>query len=178
MGKPSEAQKRREKWETVGATSRSDFPVAKAEVEAARPKVHDGSGFKPGHHVGRPKGSMNKSRQVAEALMGYNGNKVVREILRKALNPEDKDQGMMLKLCLERILPPVREVNIKQQKQTAINVIVEGVQSFVRDVVDAEIVSEGGIDMDDLEVVGSVPDEEYDAILEAATDDEDDEEFN
>ena len=180
MGKPSEAQKRREKWETVGATSRSEFPVAKAEVEAARPQVHDGSGFKPGHHVGRPKGSMNKSRQVAEALMGYNGNKVVREILRKALNPEDKDQGMMLKLCLERILPPVREVNIKQQKQTAINVIVEGVQSFVRDVVDAEIVSEGGIDMDDLEVVGSVPDEEYDAILEAATDDddEDDEEFN
>ena len=144
---PSQASLKRKEWAERGVDSRSDYKVTPA----------------PPKPVGRPRGSLNKTREVAEALLGYNGNKVVREILRKALDPDDKDQAMMLKCCLERILPPVREVNIKQQKQTAINVIVEGVQSFVRDVVDAEIVLEGE---EDLDVEGSLPEEAYEAILE------------
>lgn len=111
---------------------------------------------------GRPPGSLNKTREVAEALLGYNGNKVVREILRKALDPNDKDQAMMLKCCLERILPPVREVNIKNQKQTAVSIIVEGVESFVKEVIEGEVIQELG---EELDVPAAVPDEVYEAIL-------------
>ena len=113
--------------------------------------------------MGRPAGSKNKTKIYAEALMGYNGNKIVREVLRKALDSNDKDQAMMLKICLERILPPVREINIKSQKQTAINVIVEGVQSFVRDVVEAEIVSE--LEEKELDVPSQLPDELYEGVV-------------
>lgn len=151
-GRPSQAAIKRKEWEERGVSTRSEFKVAPA----------------PPKPVGRPKGSLNKTREVAEALLGYNGNKVVREILRKALDPTDKDQAMMLKCCLERILPPVREVNIKNSKQTAISVIVEGVESFVRDVVDAEIITEAE---EDLEVQGTLPEEAYEDIL--AEDEED-----
>ena len=144
---PSEASLKRKEWAERGVDTRSEFQITPA----------------PPKPIGRPKGSLNKTREVAEALLGYNGNKVVREILRKALDPTDKDQAMMLKCCLERILPPVREVNIKSQKQTSVNVIVEGVQSFVRDVIDAEVILEGE---EDLDVVGSLPEEAYEAILE------------
>lgn len=126
--------------------------------------------FKKGHHIGRPKGAKNKTRLVAEALMGYNGNKIVKEIIRKALDPNDKDQALMLKACLERILPPVREMTVKHEKQTSINVVVEGIQQYVRDVVDAEIIDE--MDEEDLNVEGGLEEEAY-SDLEVPEGDED-----
>ena len=122
--------------------------------------------FKPGNSAavgaGRPPGSKNKTRLVAEALMGYNGNKVVKEILRKALDPTDKDQAMMLKCCLERILPPVREMTVKHEKNTSISVIVEGIQQYISEVVDAEIVEE--MDQEELDVAGALSEDAYAAI--------------
>lgn len=115
--------------------------------------------FRKGHRVGRPAGSKNKTRMVAEALMGYNGNKIVKEIIRKALDPSDKDQALMLKACLERILPPVREMTVKHEKNTSINVVVEGIQQYVREVVDAEIIED--LDEEELDVPSSVPEDSY-----------------
>lgn len=155
MPKQSTAALRRKEWDAVGAASMSEF---KEEVASNPPKKMPIS-------TGRPKGSLGKSRLFAEALVGNNAEKVVREVFRKALNPEDKDQGAMLKLLLERILPPIREVNIKQEKQTSISVIVEGVQSFVRDAIEAEVLE----DMEDLNIEGSVPEEQYAGLLEEHT---------
>ena len=155
MPKQSTAALRRKEWDAVGAASMSEF---KEEVASNPPKKMPIS-------TGRPKGSLGKSRLFAEALVGNNAEKVVREVFRKALNPEDKDQGAMLKLLLERILPPIREVNIKQEKQTSISVIVEGVQSFVRDAIEAEVLE----DMEDLNIEGSVPEEQYVGLLEEHT---------
>ena len=121
--------------------------------------------FKPGNNagaMGRPPGSKNKTRLVAEALMGYNGNKVVKEILRKALDPNDKDQAMMLKCCLERILPPVREMTVKHEKNTSISVIVEGIQQYISEVVDAEKVED--MDQEELDVAGALSEDAYTAI--------------
>ena len=154
-GRPSKASLKRDEWAARGVDSRSEYKVTPA----------------PPKPVGRPKGSLNKTREVAEALLGYNGNKVVREILRKALDPTDKDQAMMLKCCLERILPPVREVNIKSQKQTAINVIVEGVQSFVKDVVDAEVIVESE---EELDVKGVLPEEAYNDLEQICLEEDED----
>ena len=153
MPKQSSASLRRKEWDAVGATSLSEYK------EAPKPKQMPVS-------PGRPKGSLGKSRLFAEALVGNNAEKVVREVFRKALNPYDKDQGAMLKLLLERILPPIREVNIKQEKQTSISVIVEGVQSFVRDAIEAEVLE----DMEDLNIEGSVPEEQYAGLLEGVED--------
>ena len=119
--------------------------------------------FKPGNTAavgaGRPPGSKNKTRLVAEALMGYNGNRVVKEIIRKALDPSDKDQAMMLKCCLERILPPVREMTVKHEKNTSISVIVEGIQQYISEVVDAEVVEE--MDEQELRVEGMLSADVY-----------------
>ena len=120
--------------------------------------------------MGRPVGSPNKTKQYAEALMGYNGNKIVREVLRKALDSEDKDQAMMLKICLERILPPVREVNIKSQKQTSVSVVIEGIQAFSREIGNVETLPE--LEYTELDVESTIPEEAYEEILEEPVDDE------
>jgi hypothetical protein len=60
--------------------------------------------------------------------------------LKIALEEGHKDQMTAIKLVMERILPPVREVNVRQDTQTSINVIVEGVQAFVKEAIDAEVV--------------------------------------
>lgn len=120
--------------------------------------------------MGRPVGSPNKTKQYAEALMGYNGNKIVREVLRKALDSEDKDQAMMLKICLERILPPVREVNIKSQKQTSVSVVIEGIQAFAREAIQAETLPE--LDYEEMDVESSIPEEAYAEVMEEDPEDE------
>lgn len=97
--------------------------------------------FEVGHTKGgRPPGTKNKVKMLAEALISDKCEPVTKMLLKIALEEGHKDQMTAIKLVMERILPPVREVNVKQDTQTSINVIVEGVQAFVKEVVDAEVV--------------------------------------
>ena len=97
--------------------------------------------FEVGHTKGgRPPGTKNKVKMLAEALISDKCEPVTKMLLKIALEEGHKDQMTAIKLVMERILPPVREVNVKQDTQTSINVIVEGVQAFVKEAIDAEIV--------------------------------------
>ena len=97
--------------------------------------------FEVGHtRGGRPQGTKNKIKLLAEALISEKCEPVTKMLLKIALEEGHKDQMTAIKLVMERILPPVREVNVKQDTQTSINVIVEGVQAFVKEAIDAEIV--------------------------------------
>jgi len=97
--------------------------------------------FEVGHtRGGRPPGTKNKIKLLAEALISDKCEPVTKMLLKIALEEGHKDQMTAIKLVMERILPPVREVNVRQDTQTSINVIVEGVQAFVKEAIDAEII--------------------------------------
>ena len=97
--------------------------------------------FAVGHTKGgRPPGVKNKIKMIAEALISDKCEPVTKMLLKIALEEGHKDQMTAIKLVMERILPPVREVNVRQDTQTSINVIVEGVQAFVKEAIDAEII--------------------------------------
>jgi len=97
--------------------------------------------FEVGHtRGGRPPGVKNKVKMLAEALISDKCEPVTKMLLKIALEEGHKDQMTAIKLVMERILPPVREVNVKQDTQTSISVIVEGVQAFVKEAIDAEVV--------------------------------------
>lgn len=42
---------------------------------------------------------------LTHKLLSGSGDQLIAEIIRKALDPKDKDQAMMLKLCADRMAP-------------------------------------------------------------------------
>src|SRR5580765_8244893 len=79
-------------------------------------KVVFAKGMKGG--PGRPKGTYNKMKDLAQALMGENAKNIVKKIIQKALTDGDKLQGECLKMCIDRILPPQRHIDIKGSQET------------------------------------------------------------
>jgi hypothetical protein len=55
--------------------------------------------------LGRPKETTGRIAELKARLLATSGDKVLNEIIRKALDPEDKDQIAALKMCIDRILP-------------------------------------------------------------------------
>jgi hypothetical protein len=56
--------------------------------------------------MGRPKELGTKVQELKERLlMSEDSSRIVAKVIAKALNDEDKDQMVALKLCLDRILP-------------------------------------------------------------------------
>jgi len=84
--------------------------------------------FKPGQSgnpLGRPKGSKNKMKLLAEQLIGNNAKLIVKKVISMALNGNEA----CLKMCMDRILPAQRAVDGAQfEKQQAINIIIEAAQ--------------------------------------------------
>jgi hypothetical protein len=81
--------------------------------------------FKPGESgnpSGRPKGSKNKMKLLAEQLIGNNAKNIVKKVISMALNGNEA----CLKMCMDRILPAQRAIDGAQaDKQQAINIIIE-----------------------------------------------------
>lgn len=113
------------------AVASEEKPLPPGRVRNAQGKVVFAKG-QSGNKAGRPPGSLNRAKQLAEALMGDNGQKIVKKVIEKALTDGDKDQAMCLKMCLERIIPTQRSVDISGtiKQDQAINIVVEGVTSF------------------------------------------------
>jgi hypothetical protein len=84
--------------------------------------------FKPGESgnpLGRPKGSKNRMKLLAEQLIGNNAKLIVKKVISMALNGNEA----CLKMCMDRILPAQRAVDGEQRdKQQAINIIIEAAQ--------------------------------------------------
>lgn len=55
--------------------------------------------------LGRPADVNGRIADLKARLLATSGDKVVNEIVRKALDPTDKDQIAALKMCIDRILP-------------------------------------------------------------------------
>ena len=95
---------------------------------------------------GRPKGSVNKYTQLARELLSSRGEEIVEVVIAKAL----KGDVHCLKMCMDRIVPAHKAVEIKHQHQDlGINIIVESVKAIEKkekkeqEIFEAEVVSNG-----------------------------------
>ena len=77
-------------------------------------------GMPPLNPKGRPKGSTNKYTELSRELMSESGPAIVNKVIELAMDGDTT----CLKMCMDRILPPKREIDIKQE-DTAINIVVE-----------------------------------------------------
>ncbi len=71
--------------------------------------------LKKGHCLnpkGRPKGSVNKYTQLARELLSSRGEEIVEVVIAKAL----KGDVHCLKMCMDRIVPAQKAVEIKHTK--------------------------------------------------------------
>jgi hypothetical protein len=74
--------------------------------------------------VGRPKETVGRIAELKARLLATSGDKVVSEIIRKALDPTDKDQIAALKMCMDRILPvSLFEKSAGRGNQIQINIL-------------------------------------------------------
>lgn len=94
--------------------------------------------------TGRPKGSKNKMTALAAELIGENAEKIIKKIIKKALDDDCRDQAMMLKLLIERIAPATRAIDITavNKDERTITISVEGVtvHENIINAVEAEVV--------------------------------------
>ena len=65
-----------------------------------------------GNPTGRPKGSVNKYTQLARELLSSRGEEIVAVVIDKAL----KGDVHCLKMCMDRIVPAQKAVEIKHTK--------------------------------------------------------------
>ena len=81
-----------------------------------------------GNPAGRPKGSKNKMKVLAEALIGNNASKIVRKVISMALEGNEA----CLKMCMDRIIPAQRAIDIEksERKEQVINITVESMEGL------------------------------------------------
>lgn len=76
-----------------------------------------------GNPKGRPKGSKNKMKELAEALIKGSSKKIVQKVINMALDGNET----CLKMCMDRILPAQRAIDpmLLDKSKSEINIIVE-----------------------------------------------------
>jgi hypothetical protein len=77
-------------------------------------------GMPPLNPAGRPKGSVGKYTQLSRELMSERGPDIVNKVIELAMEGDTT----CLKMCLDRILPPKRDVEVKHEGSQAINITV------------------------------------------------------
>lgn len=89
-----------------------------------------------GNPAGKKPGTLSKWSEVKLKkildIMGEDAENIVRKIVKKALNDNDKDQAVMLKILLDRLIPATKAVEIHGLggKELAVRVLVESVETF------------------------------------------------
>lgn len=103
------------------------------------PKGNPNPDWKPGvsgNPLGRKKGSLSKWSEAKLKkildVMGENAEAIVRMACEKALDRNDKDQALMIKVLMDRLIPATKAVEITGFGGTelAVKVLVESVETF------------------------------------------------
>ena len=88
----------------VVVSSSLDVPI-KNPNGAGRPKKSAIEAKKKRELRGRPPGEAARIREFHARLLTTKGDHIIETIIKKALDPTDKDQAAMLKMCADRLLP-------------------------------------------------------------------------
>lgn len=81
------------------------IPTLTRKGKGGRPRKADLEKAKKPGLPGRPPGTAARIEEFKARLLTTSGQRVIDEVVRKALDPADKDQAAMLKMCLDRLLP-------------------------------------------------------------------------
>ena len=113
-----------------GVTDLDSPPIEDQEIQPPTVKSRDHL-FKPGQSGnprGRPKGTKNKMKALAEGLIGTNASKIVKKVIQMAL---EGDQAC-LKMCMDRIIPAQRAIDIEkgEREGQTINITVEAMKEI------------------------------------------------
>lgn len=102
---------------------------------------------------GRPPETTGRIAELKARLLATSGEKVVNEIIRKALDPEDKDQIAALKMCIDRILPvSLFEKSAGRSNQIQINISTGDGQTS-HDVRQSPTIEENTVEIEDAVIV-------------------------
>jgi len=112
-------------------SSCSSEEVLKKEEETKKSKKLGNPNFYKGmksfNPSGRPKGSLNKFTALSRELMTEKGPEIVNKVLEMALEGDRH----ALKMCLDRILPSSKAVEIQHNhRDLGVNIIVESVKAI------------------------------------------------
>lgn len=91
--------------------------------KAGRPKG-SGKGVSVRKVAGRVKAAKSTTLALTHKLLSGAADKVVAEIIRKAMDPADRDQKDMLKLCFDRIAPIAAFERANASQMNRVEVIV------------------------------------------------------
>ena len=89
-------------------------------------------GMPPLNPAGRPKGSVGKYTQLSRELMSERGPDIVNKVIELAMEGDTT----CLKMCLDRILPPKRDVEVKHEGGQAINITVAQLGNQAQDAIE------------------------------------------
>lgn len=85
-----------------------------------------------GNPNGRPLGSKNKWSVDCLNILGLRSKSIINKVIAIALEDGHKDQGLMLKLCIERIIPQQKAIEVtgKDGKELSVKIVVDSVEHF------------------------------------------------
>ena len=89
-------------------------------------------GMPPLNPAGRPKGSVGKYTQLSRELMSERGPDIVNKVIELAMEGDTT----CLKMCLDRILPPKRDVEVKHEGGQSINITVAQLGNQAQDAIE------------------------------------------
>ena len=110
-------------------SSSSDDPVSPPVIKKKRGNPNLYKGMPPLNPEGRKKGSLNKFTKLSRGLMSNTGPEIVQKVIDMALEGDRH----CLKMCMDRIIPTTKAVEITHDHQElGINIIVESVKAIER----------------------------------------------
>ena len=112
---------------------------AKKKRSRGRPKKEEVQKYIKREKRGRPPGEAARIKEFTASLLLTHSNAIIRKIVHKALDDNDKDQIAALKMCMDRMLP----VSYFEDKGTAsgakaITINITGVQESPVEMIEHE----------------------------------------
>ncbi len=106
------------------SSPKEDSPEVPVKRKRGNPNFY--KGMPSLNPAGRAKGSVNKYTKLSRELMSNKGPEIVQKVIDMALEGDRH----CLKMCLDRIIPTSKAVEIKHDHgEGGINIIVEGVKA-------------------------------------------------
>ena len=107
------------------STTKDDSTLPTKKRPPGNPNFY--KGMPPMNPEGRKKGSVNKYTKLSRKLMSDRGPEIVNKVIEMALEGDRH----CLKMCLDRLIPTSKAVEITHDHQDlGINIIVEGVKAI------------------------------------------------
>lgn len=131
--------------DVLSSVSPASVPVkTKNPKGAGRPKKSAIEAKKKRELRGRPPGEAARIREFHARLLTTKGDHIIETIINKALDPTDKDQAAMLKMCADRLLPLSYFEKSKEPGKSGIVINISGVG-------DTKIDADNTIDAEDVD---------------------------